>query len=523
MNIKEKNNKIILILHIVPQTLSLFSNELQNGFNFLFLNYNNNNNNQEKNNTTNITPTNTTTNTTTSIKNKNKNTFNVNLKIINENENINDYINNNKVNLLYNNIQIILIEIHGCEQEKRIFESILSFYNNNDRDENEDNSKDGVKIIVIIHRPEEFILRLMYENNITWNEAGNLITELFYSVHAVVFLGDCAIPLYQPLLTNGQIIEIIPHPYFYTEYSLVEIDTLRYLKSSTPIVVVGSNTTWGEMRSIDDLLNLFLLFHHYNQNYNQDQIQDQRFQMRLLGYISGKYQEKYINIVSYLQTHSEQFILITNEMILKAYEDHEFTDESTYRLWLYSQSNSGLKLVIRGKLEIQNEQKIFISQQFTLTSNPIELYEWDNNIVDFNFQFYREILSSYRPILSKCYEPKQEYSGTLHSCGQRINEIYVVFESDSMKDIERNEELILFQIPYFVDESFQQLHEGFQIPQNQITFPIPNYTLILEKIYDLVQNPTKWLQILQHNRNVSREYNTIVGASSYLQLFEKLI
>lgn len=290
----------------------------------------------------------------------------------------------------------IILQVHGMQFENRLLESY-----------NTSNIKG--KLIVVIHRPEELILRISLEEDLAYNSAKDILAKKLEKASVIVLLGKCFIKEYKKFLPDT-IVTSIPHGFKKTK---VKIDITKRFDSNA-VNCIGSNTTWGEMRYIDDLIGLMREVHEYNNN------------VKVFGYVSGKFYanahiEKYVN-------HSE-ILFVSNDEIIKGYENNLFSDEISFREWLYRKANG--KILIRGMIE--NNDIILENFCFSQYEN---LFKWESTIIDFDLQMYHEILDKKRPA-EKQGLPKVEYSGTLHKGIPNV--IFIVFESDSMNDVEKNE------------------------------------------------------------------------------------
>src|SRR5262249_43458706 len=136
-----------------------------------------------------------------------------------------------------------------------------------------------------------------------------------------------------------------------------------------------------------------------------------RPEAKVLGFIAGVF-DRHVDLHSY-QNRQDLWYLDTAE-INAAILRHEFHDASTYRSWLFRTAN--------GRTVIRPDQYP-VSPDHALPVN-----QWEQDLVDFNVQAYREIL--------KNDEPKVEASGSLHMSGGPA--IGVVIDSPAMRDIVRD-------------------------------------------------------------------------------------
>eukprot|EP00475_Leptophrys_vorax_P009802 TRINITY_DN16495_c0_g1_i6.p1 TRINITY_DN16495_c0_g1~~TRINITY_DN16495_c0_g1_i6.p1 ORF type:complete len:434 (+),score=108.45 TRINITY_DN16495_c0_g1_i6:1355-2656(+) len=254
-----------------------------------------------------------------------------------------------------------IIQIHGSENEDPITDC-LEF--------------PGRVRIVLVHRPEEFILRRSTEG-----------LEFLYRVaDVVVLLGKCMVNHYQRLLKPKRVV-MIPHGFFDVGY--------QKSKSDAELIVIGSVTTWGEMRHLRDLLDL-----HEKVRANAPD------SLRLLAYAAGKFDKR-----ASIDELGKEFFKLDNEEAMTALSKAEFHDAESLSLWIMSRANG---------------KPVLHLNPFPKGSH---LERWELEMIDFNLQAYREIL--------KDNKPKVEASGTLHLSGGPG--IYVVIDCPAMRDIVEDE------------------------------------------------------------------------------------
>ncbi|MCX5692720.1 MAG: hypothetical protein NTX47_03440 [Candidatus Omnitrophica bacterium] len=244
------------------------------------------------------------------------------------------------------------------------------------------------KIIVLVHRPEEFLLR--------YKDKG--IDALRQKADVIALLDESMLDDYKKLFPD-KIIVVIRHGFFDKGY----LDGSRLKKDA--VVCVGSITTWGEMRDPKDVFEL------------NKALLDKKSGIKFLGYIGGKF-DKHVSIQDYKDRKDTWFL--GNDEILKA---GPFKDELSFRNWLYTSAEGRV---------------IFRTEVFDGIAQP-ELSKWESHIVDFNIQAYREILSEDN-------RPKREASGTLHLEGGPA--IGVVIDSPAMRDIIRKEGMRMVLMPH---------------------------------------------------------------------------
>jgi hypothetical protein len=268
-----------------------------------------------------------------------------------------------------------IIQIHGSENEDPITDIRLF---------------PGHFRIVLVHRPEEYILR-----------RGTAGLEFLNSVaDVVVLLGKCMVNHYKRLLGRKETVVAIPHGFFDTGFEREE--------RKSELLVVGSITTWGEMRHLQDLVEL-----------HEKVKQCSPHPEKVLGYAGGKFDNR-------VRWSENVFFQLENSVAEAALEKGDFFDADSFAGWVLQQSSG--KPVIHLK--------------------PFEkgskLEKWEAVMIDFNLQAYREIL--------KNDLPKVEASGTLHLAGGPG--VYVVIDCPAMRDIVEDEGAEYVFLPVKDDNSF---------------------------------------------------------------------
>ena len=309
---------------------------------------------------------------------------------------------------------ISLVQVHGSESEEK--EKMIL-----------DREYPG-KVIVLVHRPEEYLLR--------YGPTG--IELLNRKADAIVLLGPTMVAEYKRLFPD-KIVVCIPHGFFEPG----ELDESRLVPGT--VSVIGSNTTWGEMRNIDDVLNLMKA------------VQSKTSKERFLGFVAGKY-DSHARLESYRNRSDVWFL--ENEAISTAYRHGAFHDFMSFKDWLYEEA--------RGRVVIR--PTAYASQLGTASL----IQEWESRLVDFNVQAYHEILNHDRP--------KVEASGTLHMSGGPA--IGVVINSPAMQDIAEHEGLGMILMPYGNDRIY--------------------FDSAADQIITLVRNPQRRREMITHNIGVAQ-------------------
>lgn len=128
------------------------------------------------------------------------------------------------------NTQAIVYQIHGAPQAEENDKIIIN------KIKRETVQDDGIKRVILLHRPDEIQLRYPELKNILTNANNPL---------GLVMLGDMHIDddFFKAKNVERQ---VIPHGFF---------ENIPTKLQSDPIIV-GSHTTWGEMRSTEHVLKL---------------------------------------------------------------------------------------------------------------------------------------------------------------------------------------------------------------------------------------------------------------------------
>ncbi len=222
-------------------------------------------------------------------------------------------------NILITENDFVILQVHGSENEERLLEPMISRGVNN-------------KLIIVIHRPEELFLRIAKEEGVSLPEAKDITGELLKVAKAVVLLGECCIPEYQEILPNTVVVAI---PIGFVPSNL-SID-LSTRTSKEAITVIGSNTTWGEMRHIEDLFELL------------KNIKQLVHTVKVIGFAMGKFDSR-SDLKQYIGNKNCWFL--GNKEVLNAHNMNSFSNEKQYRKWLFNQANG--RVIIRAKI-LENE------------------------------------------------------------------------------------------------------------------------------------------------------------------------
>lgn len=164
----------------------------------------------------------------------------------------------------------IIFQIHGYKEALKDDRAILKILNQ------ELTHLSGKNILILLHRPDEIQDRLPELNKILYNAK---------QPFGLVFLGDKHIN--DKFYDIPRIIkEIIPHGFF--DFSVTPIEQTQ--------IIIGSHTTWGDMRSTEHVLKL--LGEIFQQKNNCDKA--------IYGYLGGKPADE-LNLVSLQKNFGKLF------------------------------------------------------------------------------------------------------------------------------------------------------------------------------------------------------------------------
>ncbi|MFA5143646.1 MAG: glucose-6-phosphate isomerase family protein [Candidatus Omnitrophota bacterium] len=209
----------------------------------------------------------------------------------------------------------------------------------------------------------------------------------------VVLLGNAEVATYAARCGTDKAMAI-PHGFF-------NINPQAAAPKDLTISVVGSVTTWSDMRWVKDVVGLV------------KEIRRRSVETKALGYVAGKFvpyknpDGTVVDELRELRTNPDCIILKAEDLESAYRQTGGFTDLASFKTWLWERSDGGKIVIVDGEINKEEVKKLQAS------------------LVDFNTQMYRELLNG--------FEPKVEYSGTLHE--NPGSSIPVVFESPSMTDV----------------------------------------------------------------------------------------
>ena len=363
----------------------------------------------------------------------------------------------------------VLVQVHGIEGEERLLEPVL---------EPVVTSMRSGKLIFYIHRPEELILRFALENNCNYRAAqGNLFT-LLSQADAIVLSGECFVDVYQEIVPDVVVTSIplgfVPRP----DSEQADLDSR--LKSDS-VQFIGSSTTWGEMRHLEDLSDLISAV-----------VAASDGTLKITGYAAGTYKSPHCDLNSFCRR--PDVVPVSNQEIIDAYNAGQFQDEEGFRDWLNKKAPG--KCIVRAKRHGSGD-----FEMESLPESEENLHLWENRLIDFNLQLYHEILDDKREPDRRGL-PKVEYSGTLHKGA--AHEIFVVFDSPAMK------------------EDVEQL-EGFQMIKVPTAGGHIDFQTAAKKIIDLGQSPSQRERFIRVNMENTGKLGMNEIAYAYCRLFLELM
>ncbi len=356
----------------------------------------------------------------------------------------------------------VLFQLHGIEDEERILEYLLA-------------AKPKGHLIAYVHRPEELILRFAQENECDYQSAKAKLADLLKDVSAVVLSGKCFIEEYQTMLPEVWVTSI---PLGFVVRPLDEQVPLESRLDPQAMNFIGSSTTWGEMRHLEDLSNLIAEINGIP-----------GMSTKVTGYAAGTRGPR-CDLDAFCRLPEN--IVISNEEIREAFESLEFLDEEGFRAWLREKASG--RCIVRARKDLVGGYEME-----SIAELGPQLSEWENRLIDFNLQLYHEILDEKRDPDRRGL-PKVEYSGTLHKGA--MHEIFVVFDSPAMDDVER-------------DEGFQMI----KVPSNRGEIDFQTAAL---RIADLIHSPSDRRAMIEHNRESTRKLGMNEIAYAFCCLFRNL-
>jgi hypothetical protein len=332
----------------------------------------------------------------------------------------------------------IIAQLHGSHTETHILSLVPSTCR---------------RLIVLIHRPEEIHLRLQRGE---YEEAVRTILEVSGDDARVklVVLGAAGLKFFPSAV-------VIPHG-----FSAVSETAAAAPPFASSVSVVGSITTWGDMRWLRDLIELHAAMRAC----------DSKHSSRVLFVASGSF-VPYTNPDGVLVDELQSLVESGSVEVFDSSKisDASVFDQAAFRSHLYAESGNGAKVCII--LPDAGIPKSIAS-----------------SLIDFNTQLYRELLSDFLP--------KVEYSGTLHE--NPGGSVPVVFDSPSMDDVS-SEGLYLLRVPS---------------PSKNSVVQVSALATVCEAIVDLMANGERFAAALKGNNEAGKEtgFDKIAGMYQGLRL-----
>lgn len=292
--------------------------------------------------------------------------------------------------------------------------------------------------VVLVHRPEEFLLR--------YGEEG--AREMLRGARAIVLLGRAWKGTYERLGVAG-IVQCIPHGFFHTGD---DIQLPPHFRDASAPLVVGSVTTWADMRYVGDAIALIDAL-------GRSHLSSPPW---FLGYLGGKFDAR---ALEQLKEHKEKV------MFLNSRDLHGVQSISEFRARL---------------VELAQGRIVACVDEL-----PGQMASFEAQLVDFNVQFYREPLNN--------DQAKVEYSGTAH---MRANFINVVLQSPSMDDLVQDEGLQMVMVPMLQGNEID-FDAGAQsilsliLGDRQRLCKMVESNLCAAKLLSMQQIGKRWVQLLK--------------------------
>jgi hypothetical protein len=273
------------------------------------------------------------------------------------------------------------------------------------------------------------------------------------------------------------------------------MDEWRFSKSDSDgskVVVIGSRTTWGELRTVADALQLYNGILTANKSRPQPLIP--------ILFIAGTFQPLAEHEITPGRQHPwlthpplpgiPPFKLLTEEILASARAANAFSPSSplSFRRWLSSYSGGAPLL----RAASPSPTSTHLSG---LPSSPEE-----SDLLDFNVQLYVEALAPFRdPTVTKLWEPKVEYSGSLHTCGGPS--IAVLLAGDAADDV--------------ASEGGGVVAVRVEVRQEDGN---RDYEKAGREILDIAGDKEKWRGIMENNVEAAKRSNMEVVARMYAKL-----
>lgn len=329
--------------------------------------------------------------------------------------------------------------------------------------------------IVLIHRPEEFLLRCPTPQQRDIYLRG---------ARAIVLLGQCMVDTYMklyPLL----MVKSIPHGFFDTDSHLVDEEK----DEEDPIRVVGSVTTWGEMRQPLDALQLIRALPRGREKEGEKKI-------RLVGLLAGSMEG---GVVELLQEHAKDVKIVSHE-------DFGVSESDFSHL-----SESDLRRRLRGALWALQRAEPTNVALCCVDGPPFFFKALSLLCLDVNIQLYRE---HHDDRDGHC---KVEYSGTAHTTSTAV---LCMWQSPSAKDLQRDEglQMVLVEGPHCKRQYFVQQQN---YPYDPVVV-LGQWKKAAISVAQVLWTKGKLKEMIINNEKAASKWPMSQVAKHYVELFEKI-
>eukprot|EP00743_Colponemidia_sp_Colp-15_P010141 GILK01011138.1.p1 GENE.GILK01011138.1~~GILK01011138.1.p1 ORF type:complete len:439 (+),score=73.45 GILK01011138.1:26-1342(+) len=366
--------------------------------------------------------------------------------------------------------QLMIVQWHGAEHEIPVVPLLLGASN--------PLSDVSSPTIVIIHRPEEIVLR--------YGKAK--VCDLLSTASAVVLLGNCSVPEYQQMLPR-KLVTSIPHGFFAVGSPS---------SASDGVLILGTTTAMGEMRHLEDVIHVTVGAHEAAETYGD---------LSVVGLVTAKLTPRAARELEQLQRHgwfNSRVVSCSAQELEDAYQSQQYIDISSFRTWIAKR--------YRG---------------YVVICEPVTTVAVGNILkdsFDINVQLYHELLRYPADAVSPLFKPpeeqastdnftlthtfqhqfypKVEYAGSLHANGGPT--VALVFDSPSMKDVELSEGLHVL----FVEKD--------------TSTGLPNFVKAGQECVEVIRTD-KRSEMSVHNVQTAKTLDMKAVAQAYSELYSRLV
>lgn len=373
---------------------------------------------------------------------------------------------------------VVITQLHGAHNEIPVVFSLWKYL-----------QPLKVPLIVIVHRPEEVLERHsrgLYTDELS-NSGGASVIDIMSGCGACVLLGEASRPDYDQALRKP--VQVIPHGFFNC------LENAPAEPFAGGVAVVGSVTTWSDMRWLSDIFALHsacgaeaagaeransLLFVAAG-TFRPFTIPGQSIAVDELGDLQAELQKG--------DAASHPAVIVQGREIEEACGTGSVTDQASLRRWLWRLSDEGRKVCVIASLP---------SSSGSGTAAVLI-----RGLIDFNCQLYRELLRG--------FAPKIEYSGTLHE--QPGSSIPIVFDSPSMTDVASEGLCCLLVPPSLSNEKLSASAGGSS----------PDFTGAATDILRLSNDPESFNGMREVNAAAGAQLGFDTVAKKYEELIDSLL